>query len=203
VIPLVELLANSALLVGREILKRFAVLEHALALLRRKITHLVHPGTRRAHPKLLARCGSIIGASAIPHTVAVVRSVIQIVVWPLIRVWRIVRSPIRVGRRAIRIRWLRVGWMRRSLMRGRLWCWRLMLRRPVGMRILRYAESGQGDTRSERENLHTDLEFPAPHFFSFLRLPCSCFLHLLRLLRIGSVFRLHRRRQILQRLKIL
>jgi hypothetical protein len=57
-----------------------------------------------------------------------------------------------------------------------------MLRRPVGVRILRHAEGGQGDTRSERENLHTDLEFPAPHFLFALRLPYSCFLHLLRLL---------------------
>ena len=77
------------------------------------------------------------------------------------------------------------------------------LRRPVGVWILRGAESGHGDTCSERENLHTGREFPAPHFFSALRLPCYCFFHLLRLLRIRSVVGLRRRRQILQRLKIL
>ena len=78
----------------------------------------------------------------------VIRSIIEIVVRPLIRMRRIVRRAIRVRRRAIRIRWLRVRLTRRRL---RCWCvrrWRMSLRRPVGVRILRHRESGQRDPGS-------------------------------------------------------
>src|SRR5580704_14444123 len=82
------------------------------------------------------------------------------IIGSLIRMRRTIRSPIRIGRRTIL-----VVWMRRRLMYRRRG-----LRRPVGVRILRGAESGQRDTRRERENFHTGLEFPAPHFLFALRL---------------------------------
>ena len=68
------------------------------------------------------------------------------------------------------------------------------LRRPVGVRILRCAKSRQRHTCREHEYLQTGLEFLAPHFFSALRLPCYRLLHALRLLRIGIVVGLYRRR---------
>jgi hypothetical protein len=99
--------------------------------------------------------------------------------------------PVRVCRGPIRIR--RVGRGRRR---------RLMLRGPVGVRILCDAISRQSGTRGKRENFQTGLEFSAPHFFSALRLPFYRSLHSLRLLRLRIVI-LRPRRQILQRLKIL
>src|SRR5260221_14417454 len=102
-IPLIELLANPALLIGRKILKRPAVLQPTVALLRRQITHLVHPGTRRSYTKLLARRRHITCTRAISLSVVVTRSVIKIVVRPLILPRLIIRSPIRVGRRTVRI----------------------------------------------------------------------------------------------------
>src|SRR5437660_4544660 len=49
--------------------------------------------------------------------------------------------------------------MRLSLRRGPL-----MLRWPVGMRILPGAKRRNRHTRGNRQHLHTELDFPAPHF---------------------------------------
>jgi hypothetical protein len=108
--------------------------------------------------------------------------------------WTIGRA-IRVGLRAVLIRWLRVRLTRRRLlMWRRLMRWplrsrRLTLRRPVSVRILRHAKSRKRDTHGKGENSHTELEFHLPHFrFCFARrLSGYCFLHALRLLRIGIV----------------
>src|SRR5258708_19616454 len=121
----------------------------------------------------------------------VVHPVIEIVVRALIRMGRIIGGTIRIGRRPVRIHGAR-----RSLRRRRL-----MLRRPVSVRILRYAKGGDGDARSESENLHTELESPAPHFFSALRLPFCRLLHALRLLGIPIAL-LPPRRKTSTRLKI-
>lgn len=53
VIPLAKLLANLVLLVGREILERFAILQNAIPLRRRHRAHLIDPRTGRAGPNLL------------------------------------------------------------------------------------------------------------------------------------------------------
>jgi hypothetical protein len=52
-VPLIELLADFGLLIRRKILKGLAVLQDIVALLRTQRAHLVHPGPRRSHPKLL------------------------------------------------------------------------------------------------------------------------------------------------------
>ena len=54
-IPLGELLADFRLLVRSQILECAAILQHAFTLLRRKVAHLVHPGTRSANAELPAR----------------------------------------------------------------------------------------------------------------------------------------------------
>ena len=53
VIPLTKLLANLVLLVGREILERFTVLQYAIPLRWRHRAHLIDPRARGSNPNLL------------------------------------------------------------------------------------------------------------------------------------------------------
>ncbi len=53
-IPLIELLANLILLVGRKALKRLTLLQDTVALLWAERAHLVHPGSSSAHAHFLA-----------------------------------------------------------------------------------------------------------------------------------------------------
>ena len=54
VVPLVELLPDTALLLWSKILKCFAVLQHTVALLGCEVAHAVHKRTRGAHSGLLS-----------------------------------------------------------------------------------------------------------------------------------------------------
>jgi hypothetical protein len=156
-IPLIELLANLTLLVRRQILKGMAVLQNVLPLLRRKIAHLVYPGTRGAYSELLARRGIVDGRRAVARAVGMVALVIEI----LVRM----RNGVRIRRRVILIGRGTIG-VRRMLGIGMHL--RLALRRPVRMRILRGAKRRQRDHRAHRQNLSPELEFHAPHFFVLL-----------------------------------
>src|SRR5216683_829026 len=52
-VPLIELLFDPTLLLGREILKRSAALQNAVALLRSQLPHLIHKWARRTDTDLL------------------------------------------------------------------------------------------------------------------------------------------------------
>ncbi len=92
-VPLIELLPNSALLFRRQILERTAALQHAIPLLRIQIAHAVHKRTWRANTNLLPR--SQRGPrSAFVRPPASIRSIVKIVGSrrPRPRGWRPIRS---------------------------------------------------------------------------------------------------------------
>ena len=68
-VPLIELLADFGLLIGRKILKCFAVLQNIVALFGTQRTHLIHPGPGAPDAQLLpagkSRTAVITGASIV------------------------------------------------------------------------------------------------------------------------------------------
>jgi len=156
-IPLAKLLTDLGLLVRRKILKRPAVLQHALALLRRKVSHLVDPGPRGAYTKLLARCRDVARAGA------VAAGAFSPAIWRGIKVLPRRLICIRAIARMIVLRRWRIVILRMWSVRVRL---RLVLRRPVGMRILRGGKSRQREQDGRGQGLPSELEFSA-HYSCF------------------------------------
>jgi len=144
-VPLAELIADSILLFGRQVLKSLTASQNALALLRSEVAHLVDERACSPSAKLLARNQS--GATIRPIGVGAVGAIARIIGSETVGA---IRTNGRGGR-TIRIRLKTVAGLRLSLPRGwpvgiRVACCRLALaaaiwirgsRRPIGLRILR------------------------------------------------------------------